>query len=315
MRWIPLLIVLTRPCADAADPVAMARQSLPFLRSAGLEWIDNRQCASCHQIPSMLWSFNSAARAGDTEAAVFVAQWADWAADWRHWNKTGDQEGVEEVSAGNVDTMTFLLLSHIGLNEAGLDWQEEFKTRLLEHQEEDGSWKPGGQLPLGKRPARETAEVTTLWTLLALQTLPGFAIPEATQTKAQAFLNSAAPGRSTEWHAAKLLLIPQDDRLRQTLLNLQREDGGWGWLADEPGDAFGTGLALYALARSGLTIADEPVRRALDFLEKNRLPDGSWKVPGTRARDNNKITRTASYWGTAWATIALFELGRQTPTD
>ena len=309
-----LLLVLSPHGLAAADPGALARSSLPFLRAEGLAWIENRQCASCHQIPSMLWSFNSAHRAGDPDASRLVEAWTEWAADWRHWNKTGDQEGIDRVAAGNVDTMAFLLLSRSGLSTPALDWQRDFHQRLLTLQEEDGSWQPGGQLPLGKRPARETREVTTMWTLLALQSPPAAAVPATTLQRARDFLAKAEPGRSTEWHALRLLLAPTEADLREALLQHQHPEGGWGWLTSEPADAFGTGLALLALTRSGQTPADAPVQRALAYLERTRQPTGSWPVPSTRARDKNKITRTATYWGTAWATIALLELSlAQTP--
>lgn len=308
-----LLVLLGAPlAADATDPLALARGSLPFLREQGLEWIENRQCASCHQVPSMLWSFSSAQRAGEPDAAALLEAWTDWAADWRHWNKTGDREGIDKVSAGNVDTMAFLLLSRSGLGpKAPVEaWQEAFQTRLQSLQNEDGSWTPGGQLPLGKRPARETREVTTMWTLLALQTPPATAVPEPVLSRARGFLEAAAPGTSAEWHALRLLLTPEDEALRETLLKHQQAEGGWGWRLEEPADAFGTGLALLALARSGLTTEDAAVQRALAFLERTRPPEGAWPVPSTRQRDKNKITRTATYWGTAWATIALLELAQ-----
>jgi squalene-hopene/tetraprenyl-beta-curcumene cyclase len=115
------------------------------------------------------------------------------------------------------------------------------------------------------------------------------------------------PGKSTEWHAVKLLLQPGNKSLRGELLKLQQPDGGWGWRTGEPSDAFGTGLALYALARSGLPASDGDVRRAITFLQTTQRPDGAWPVPSTRARDKNKVNATASYWGTAWAVIGLLE--------
>ncbi len=306
MKALPaLLLLLCLPEAGADEAWDIAARSLPFIRDKGLAWIEDRQCASCHQVPGMLWSLNRASRTGlDTEQKL-SSNWTPWAADWRHWNKTGDKEGVDKVSAANIDTMTSLLL---GSEEGPASWKEDFRSQLLKNQQPDGSWKAGGQLPLGKRPARETHEVTTQWVLLALNGLGGDPPPDGVLTRAQQFLASAAAGRSTEWHAQRLLLQPDSPVLRETLLNFQHEDGSWGWLVDAPGDAFGTGLALYALARSGMT-ADDPARkRAVDFLRRTQQPDGSWAVPSTRARDNNKVSKTATYWGTCWAVIGLLEI-------
>jgi squalene cyclase len=132
-------------------------------------------------------------------------------------------------------------------------------------------------------------------------------LPAETQKRAEAFLDKAQPGQSTEWHAVRLLSKPEDVALRDALLKLQHEDGGWAWLASDPSDALGTGLALYALARSSLPADDSARQRAVAFLKTTQKPDGSWPVPSTRARDKNKVIATSTYWGTAWAMIGLLE--------
>lgn len=299
----PLLLCFLAPggMAFAGEPeeLEMVRAAVPFLKEEGLAWIEDRKCASCHQIPSMLWSLNLAVKAGIAPEGLDLAERTSWAADWRHWNKLGAKEGETKVSAGNIDTMAFLLL---GLPEdaASPEWAGPFRKHLLANQQADGSWKAGGQLPLGKRPARETTEVTTMWTMLAL----GDSLPAEARVKAEAFLAAAAPGRSVEWHALRFLRDPGNAALREALVALQHPDGGWGWLAAERGDAFGTGLALFALA-SGDPPSPSVRGRAVAFLAANQRGDGSWPVPSTRQRDLGKINETATYWGTAWAVIGL----------
>ena len=309
MKMRLLLCLLTAATAVSADePLDIAKRSLPYLKEKGLAWIEDRQCASCHQIPAMLWSLNRAAKLGLDPEGKETAEWTPWAADWRHWNKTGDKDGVDKVSAGNIDTMVFLLLGRDSSIEPAPAWTGEFRAQILKNQQPDGSWKAGGQLPLGKRPPREIHEVTTMWTLLALKSYADEEVPVEVQKQADEFLAAAQPGKSTEWHAVRLLSKPDDESMRDTLIEVQHEDGSWGWLANEPGDAFGTGLALYALAKSGLPAANESIQKAIAFLKKTQMPDGSWPVPSTRARDKNKVNKTATYWGTAWATIALLEM-------
>lgn len=294
-----------------AEPIELVRKSLPFVKEKGLAWIEDRQCASCHQVPSMLWSLNLAARAGLDEERLETTKWTPWAADWRHWNQTGEKDGVDKVSAGNIDTMVFLLLGRDKEILPTPAWVSEFRPQILKNQLPDGSWKAGGQLPLGKRPVREIHEVTTMWTLLALKSYADAELEAEVVTRAEGYLAKAQPGMSTEWHVVRLLLKPEDGGLLEVLLKAQHEDGGWGWLTNEPSDAFGTGLALYALARSGLLLRDEPVQKAVSFLKKTQMPDGSWAVPSTRARDKNKVNKTATYWGTAWAVIGLLEAARK----
>jgi hypothetical protein len=295
-----LCLLAAATAASAEDKLDIAKRSLPFIQEKGLAWIEDRQCASCHQVPSMLWSLNSAMKAGLITESPEVAKWTPWAADWRHWNNTGDKDGVDKVSAGNIDTMAFLM---IGSSEPAPAWAADFRAQLLKNQQPDGSWKAGGQLPLGKRPPREIHEVTTMWTLFALKP----AADDPVRQRAEDYLAKAQLGQSTEWHAARLLLKPDDAVLREALLAFQHEDGGWGWLTKEPSDAFGTGLALYALAKSGLPAGHDSRKKAVAFLKSTQKPDGSWPVPSTRARDKNKVNKTATYWGTAWAVIGLLE--------
>lgn len=306
MKALPaLLLLLCLPQADADEAWDIAARSLPYIKEKGLAWIEDRQCASCHQVPSMLWSLNRAARVGLDADRSQSSAWTPWAVDWRHWNQSGDKDGVDKVSAANIDTMSFLLL---GSEEEAASWKDDFRRLLLKNQQADGSWKAGGQLPLGKRPAREIHEVTTQWTLLALKQPGGDPPPDEVVRRAESFLASAAPGKSTEWHALRLLLQPEHAAHRETLLKFQHEDGSWGWLVDAPGDAFGTGLALFALARAGMTADDATRKRAVEFLRRTQQTDGSWAVPSTRAKDDNKISKTATYWGTCWAVIGLLEV-------
>ncbi len=312
MKTLLLICLLTAvTAASADDALEMAKKSLPFIKEKGLAWIEDRQCASCHQIPSMLWSLNSAVKAGLMMESPEVVEWTPWAVDWRHWNKTGDKEGVDKVSSGNIDTMVFLLLGRDEEISPAPAWAGEFRAQILKNQQPDGSWKAGGQLPLGKRPPREIHEVTTMWTLLALKSYAGEEVPVDVEKRADDFLSKSQPGQSTEWHVVRLLSKPEEATLREALLKSQHEDGGWGWLAKEPSDAFGTGLALYALAKTGLPSSHEAMQRAFAFLKNSQQPDGSWPVPSTRARDKNKINKTATYWGTTWAVIGLLEASRK----
>ncbi|GEP40738.1 prenyltransferase/squalene oxidase repeat-containing protein [Brevifollis gellanilyticus] len=300
-----LCLLAAATAASGEEAVEIAKRSLPFIKEKGLAWIEDRQCASCHQIPSMLWSLNSAVRAGLDEGKE-TREWTPWAADWKHWNQTGEKDGVDKVSSFNVETMAWLLLGRDAASPAPA-WTTDFRAQILKNQQADGSWKAQGQLPLGKRPTREINEVTTMWTLLALQSYADQEMPADVLRKAEEYLAKAVLGQSTEWHAVRLLLKRGDAALREALLKLQHEDGGWGWLAQEPSDAFGTGMALYVLAHDGLP-ADHAARtKAVQFLQNTQKPNGSWAVPSTRARDKNKVNNTATYWGTAWAVIGLLE--------
>lgn len=311
------------PAGSPSGPKAIAARSLTFLREKGQEWIDDRGCVSCHQVPSMLWSLHGAAQSGLPVDVKHLDETSKWSVDWKNWNQSGDKDGLQKVAAANTATMVFLLLAlppgfpaQAESTSGAQPWEKAFRALLLDHQQKDGSWKAGGQLPLSKRPARENDEVATMWALLALEpkSTPEAVKPPPEQrlgtarARAHNFLATAVSGLSTEWHAVRLLLHPQDESLRAALLKHQHPDGSWGWLVAEPGDAYGTGLALYALAKcqSGAK-APEAVQRAVRYLNETQGADGSWPVPSTRSRDKNKPILTSIYWGTAWAVVSLLE--------
>jgi squalene-hopene/tetraprenyl-beta-curcumene cyclase len=97
------------------------------------------------------------------------------------------------------------------------------------------------------------------------------------------------------------------DRCREAILKSQHDDGGWGWLLADESDAFGTGVALYALARNGLSSEHPAIGRARQFLIESQQAAGSWSVKGTKKAKAKQIEPTATYWGTCWAVIGLAE--------
>ena len=125
---------------------------------------------------------------------------------------------------------------------------------------------------------------------------------------------------STEWLTAHMLLARErgesnvQKTLIQELIKRQHHDGGWGWLSSEQSDALGTGMALYALKRSSYPESSyDPsairarAARATHYLTETQEPNGSWIVMGTKNKTRNRPTETATFWGTAWAVIALLQ--------
>lgn len=279
-------------------------KALPFVEARGKAWIEKRGCVSCHQVPSMLRSMEDAGSKGFAVPRQFLDETAEWSSHWEKWTNKGEDAAKAQADSANVDTMTALLLSK---PEAGAtEWGKRFRATLLSLQQPDGSWQPGGQLPLQARPAREQKEVTTLWTLLAL---PKDASAEAARKKARAFLSGASPAVTVERLALELVLAVSDGRETQAplqrLLAARSPVGGWPWKIGADPDAYGTGLALHALALAGVSREQADVAKALRFLLSTQKPDGSWAVPSTRAKDGGKVRPTSTDWGTAWAVIGM----------
>jgi len=292
--------------ATPADIAAAVERSLPVLEKEGVAWIEQKNCVTCHQVPFMLWSHQAAASRGLKLNDEGLKQWTEWS--------------LEKAETGAVDGLAQLILAIGSYLPDQRPRLVPLGEKLIKDQQPDGSWNVAGQLPAQKRPAPETKQVTTLWIVVALDALakqqPTFA--EKAQPaidKALKWLQPLEKPVSLEWFAVRLLAeyrVGDRERasaMREDLLKLQREDGGWGWLTAEPSDALATGQALYVLSQVGVA-ADEPaVSRARSFLLTTQPADGKWLVNGTKTAGKGKPQPTSNYWGTGWAVVGLLESG------
>jgi hypothetical protein len=157
-----LLAAGESPTDDAVR--ATIERSLPFIQAEGQRWMDEKKCVTCHQVPFMVWSLNAAADRGIVLDDEKRADCGAWAIDWKHMATKEDLEkGQEHTQARHNDPVAQLLLAWPANNrEKAEKWSALFAERLAAGQQEDGSWKAGGQLPGQKRPERETHEVTTM---------------------------------------------------------------------------------------------------------------------------------------------------------
>jgi len=316
--WTSLLLLWGGPIGLAVSaPLAadelreIVQRSVPYLEAGGAEWVEDRGCVSCHQMSSKIWNFTRGAEAGLMLDRDKLAERQAWSRQWESWRDRKQKNDEAQTYAANVDTMAQLLLGRPDRPGPAEPWMLNFRDQLLKQQKEDGGWDAQGQVPLQKRPTEEGRQTCSMWVLLALKSVEG---TSADHSKTLNWLAKAAPGMSTEWWALKMMIgdvfgMPEDlAAARAELLKRQNVDGGWGWLSGEASDALGTGYALYALSRTGGKLEDSAIQSACQFLHSTQLEDGSWAVPSTRGRDNNKVRETASFWGTAWAGIALLEL-------
>jgi squalene cyclase len=287
----------TRQIRDAVQ------RSIPFIQKKGVWWIDKKNCVSCHRVNNMIWSLGEARRNG-FEVSDQLDEWVKWATD----SSLSKNEKGTIVGLGNKEGVAQLLLAP-GTETA--DERKELAALLLDGQQADGSWPPGGQLPSQKRPAPETAAVSTMWITLALTRHGDSEESNAAVKKAMQYVAKSPAGTSIEWHTTRLLLAveqkdhPARDRIVETIRERQQADGGWAWRLGGASDALGTGLAVHALTHAGFKPADPSIRRARDYLLKTQRKDGSWAVNGTKSKKKGSVQETATYWGTTWAGLAL----------
>ena len=293
------------PAIDAVR-TAVAR-ALPFIQAEGVGWIEQHSCVSCHQVPMMLWSQHAAHARGFALDADELDRRTRWSV-----------ERVVEDEDDNWDGAAPMILGR----ESGAlgEVLATSVSRILQGQRDDGRWDAQGQLPLQRRPEAESHRVSTLWSALALSSLGADdgEVAEALERARSAIATlDETPGESLEslvtqalWESAE----GDQDRarsLRDELLGHQSDDGGWPWRLGDPSDAFGTGQALYTLARLGRQGLPDPevmaaIERGRRFLVETQEDDGSWTVRSTLKREEGP-TPTGIYWGSGWAVIGLLE--------
>lgn len=270
--------------------------AIPFIEKNGSKWIREKKCVSCHQVNSMLWSLSLAKEKGFA-VSDNLENWVNWSVgDSLRKNDKGKVVG--HLNKEGVSQLLYGVKELSDRNRTNL-------IELLNHaQQPDGTWDPGGQLPNQKRPSSETSLVSTMWISLSAS--------QKAMTKAKPVIKKRKIGESTEWYALRLLLSgkmddsPEEIEFHaQALLDKQQQDGGWGWLTHEESDALGTGMALFAL---NSTVSDDDSRSlelAKNYLINTQQNNGSWVVKGTKKKKRHVTQETSTFWGTAWAVIAL----------
>jgi hypothetical protein len=289
-----VLAVDRAPAAPDARPAL--QRALPFLERGGIAWMAGKTpanqgspCVSCHHVGFALWSHREAKRAG-----LPIPDDRIDALDRQAHAAFADGDEPRPVSS-----------SQLILGRAGAPAQIDVE-QLLRAQEKDGRFAASGQFPSQDRPLGESDAVATLWALLAL----GDSEPAA-RRRATEWLEKNQSGETTEWVAARLLVQGRAGD-RERLLREQHADGGWGWKATGPSNAFATGQALYALAI--VAPRERAVERAVAYLVTTQAPDGTWSTRSKLISKKSAPKRDAiyKYWGTAWAAMGLARtLGRR----
>lgn len=314
--------------ADKAEAAVdkIVKKALPAIVAGANEWMADNDCVSCHRVTYAAWALNLAV---DSDADVTEKQRKQinqWSTDWtKVANPKVRAEAEQESTLKNdADTVAQALLGVAAVqNQYNEEWASTYHASMIIGQQDAGFWKPGGQLPLQKRPLQETQEVTTMWALVALNSSK-LSDPNGDSVKKKAAVwllskDRVSAGKSIEWWALKSLLAEpfhnasdQNSALAK-LVSFQNADGGWGWLINEESDALGTGIALYSLAGHSSTDADKARIQAIEFLQTSQLPDGGWDVRGTKKSGRDDVVETASYWGTCWAVIGLLQHDKSIP--
>ncbi len=290
------------------DVRGAAGKGLGYLAKAGDRWMEEKTCVSCHHMPLLIWTHLEAEKRGYFVDKAQFQTWLDW---------SGEQTPKATVGMEALAQLILALPADLPGLPAALQ-PVAMKKRLVEAQEKNGTWKPGGQFAsMQRREGGEPVEASTRLIAMALDS--GESLDRA--------LAHLGPGTDTAvvqsvetlvWRvelARRLHREAEAARCLDGLLKTQHEDGGWSWRVGEArSDALATGQALHVL-RTARDDADAKARaRAVAWLRKNQAADGSWPVQSvliSRLPGADHLRRTDdiyTFWGTAWATLGLMAM-------
>ena len=305
-----MMSVISDQNFDRVQITSALEKSAKYLERDGKLWfegklpVQERGCVSCHQVPSAIWSLASANRSLNRDPSnEFQSLFSD-ATDF-----------VANKEFGRPAIWAQLLISESIMRSKPKDDSSELLTRLLplilESQKEDGSWQAKGQFPYQRRPIGESDAVVTMWMLRAMNSYDaGSPNLESSVLRAQNFIN-LQDGESTEFLAWRVVTGGKTaDGVKQDLENLisrQNSDGSWGWAKGEAGNAYSTGVALFALLDRPIG-SQRNTRKAIQYLLQNQLEDGTWPVDSSlisKEGSTESLDYIYKYWSTAWATISL----------
>ena len=315
-----VLLSLTMPAVAAhgseegADSAAVRdaiAKALPYLAKDGRSWMDgkvemqdDKKCVSCHYVAFGVWSHDAASRAGlDFDVAAHAKLNLD-AIDF-----------ISDPKIGRLVTYSHMLLANTKPKPDVAAKLKTLATRIPKLQEKAGFWKAKGQFPSQKRKITESNAVATMWALAATRRYAKDPVIGPSRARGLEWLKKSRSGVSTEWDAWRLVTSHNESlddlqQRRDALLARQNADGGWGWLKNQPSDAYTTGQVLYALHQTGPDTDRKAVARGTAWLLKTQKPDGTWTVSSelTSAEPDENKDQIYSYWGTAWSVIALANL-------
>jgi hypothetical protein len=322
------------PAASPAAGGEQIRQAVEraggYLRAESASWLSTRGCAACHHAPLALWALGEADRQGYQVDKQFVADTFESLLGSKEkllaskiFPNPADPPDPRPGGQGLNMGLPFLAVAareRPAVSPGQAESLRQIAEEIVKKQQADGSWEFVARLR--RPPINESQPTDMAWIIMALAGETSPDAPEAQRTalaKAIAWLD-ARPAELHQEKVLKVLLGARAGKPRAALqgtidelVALQRGDGGWSQTVPEPrSDAYATGQTLYALALTGYTAEQDPVRRGLDFLVATQAADGSWPMISRSTPDgspgSSKLLTPITCAASSWAVLGMARL-------
>jgi squalene cyclase len=277
------------PRGAAREDVRVAiEKGLRRLDKGAANYVQKRQCFSCHHQATTVSALTSAGKRGfKIDPARLPEQLAFTLKAYT--SKKAEILKGRGIPGGNTEAAYALFT----LEQAGHKPDETTALLvgyLLKRQRPDGSWPA-----LAKRPPLEGSSFTNnALTLAALKTYglqtdktntESWKKVEQAAAKGKAWLLAHSP-KDTEdkmYRLRGLVAAGADPKeieaARAQLTKEQNADGSWSQLPGLKGDAYATAGVLLALRAAGVAPQEGVYQKAVKFLLRTQKEDGSWLVP------------------------------------
>ncbi len=272
------------PRQDPREPAVALARATRLLETSAAEFFRESGCVSCHH-QNLTARAQVAARAAGVSIneATLKEQTIQMRTQWIPLQESFLQA---ILPGGGANRLAENLLGLKTANYAPDGITDAAVVAMARAQSSDGSWGSGEVQH--RPPIAESVFASTARVVRALQdyTIPARKDEFAERiSRARAWLLKSTPV-TTEDQSMRLWGLKHSGAPRHeirkaanSLLALQRADGGWGGNPHMNSDAYATGIAITVLVQSGAVVAGtDSHRRGMNFLLSNQFPDGSWHV-------------------------------------
>jgi len=321
LRFVPVLaLMFVASLGHAAEK--QLQKTLPLLAKSAVTYTKKRKCFSCHHQALTTMALVAAQQKGYKINSSAVKVQAKFTHGY-FARRRKSVAGGKGVPGGAYTAGYALVALWLGKQPAD-ETTDAMVSYLYQLQKPDGSWRIRTH-----RPPLEDSDFTATALSIRGAKLYARADHKAELKKrigrARAWLvRSDAKAVTHEDQAFRLFGLSWSNAASKEIaaaakqiLQRQQANGGWKQLTtSKKADAYATGQAVMSLVQAGRIPAnDKRIQKALAYLKKTQLADGSWLVKSRskpfQTQFNSAFPHGKNQWisisATCWATMALLQ--------